>query len=95
MLQKNAFLGIIQSFSLLQVSLDAVATPVRPCRQDVLKLTELELVQGIVHLWSLTLFYFAFYPSAAVSPRYVTHMLISGGLSVLLAVTVGFHGLAM
>lgn len=48
-----------------------------------------------MHLWSLTLFYFAFHPSAAVSPRYVAHVLISGALSVLLAVTVGFHGLAM
>lgn len=88
-------MGIIQFFSLLQVSLGGVATPVRPCRQDVLKLTELELAQGIVHLWSLTLFYFAFHPSAAVSPHYVAHMLISGVLSVLLAVTVGFHGLAV
>ena len=85
-------MGIIQFFSLLQVSLCAVARPGCPCRQDVLKLTELELVQGIVHLLSLTLFCFAFHLSVAVSPCYVAHMPMAGRLSVTLAVTVGFHG---
>lgn len=71
--KKNVFLGVILFFSLLQVSLRAVARPGCPCRQDVLKLTELELVQGIVHLLSLRLFYFVFHVSVAVSPRYVTY----------------------
>lgn len=86
--KKNVLLGIIQFFSLLQVSLCVLAKLGCPCRQDVLKLTELELVQSIVHLLSLLLFYFV---SIAVSPCYVVYMLIAEGPSVTLVITVACH----